>query len=185
MDGEKIENQDFQVSAPLKGDYENCSFINCNFSNADLSEINFLECEFLNCNLSLTGIPQTSFRDVIFKNCKIVGLHFEESNSLLMSFTFEGCTIELCSFNKLKLKKTVFRNARITEADFTETDLSYSKFISCDLQRTIFFQSNLEGVDFRTSFNYIIDPEQNRIRKAKFSLSGLVGLLAKYDIEIE
>jgi hypothetical protein len=37
----------------------------------------------------------------------------------------------------------------------------------------------------RTSFNYSINPELNRIKKAKFSMPAVVGLLDKYDIEIE
>jgi len=39
--------------------------------------------------------------------------------------------------------------------------------------------------DFRTSVNYSLDPERNRIKKARFSLSGIAGLLDKYDIEID
>jgi hypothetical protein len=49
----------------------------------------------------------------------------------------------------------------------------------------MFENSILEKVDFRSSFNYIIDPETNRIKKARFSLPGVTGLLAKYDIEID
>jgi fluoroquinolone resistance protein len=43
----------------------------------------------------------------------------------------------------------------------------------------------LEKADFRTAYNYSIDPEKNRIKKAKFSIFGVTGLLDKYDIEIE
>jgi len=43
----------------------------------------------------------------------------------------------------------------------------------------------LEKVNFLTSYNYSIDPENNRLKKAKFSMNGLAGLLGKYDIEIE
>jgi len=56
---------------------------------------------------------------------------------------------------------------------------------NCDLQRTFFNNTNLEGVNFRTSFNYSIDPELTRIKKAKFSLHSIAGLLDKNDIEIE
>jgi len=103
----------------------------------------------------------------------------------MISFEFDGCVLDLSSFNKLKLKKTRFKNSKIIEVDFTETDLSDSSFINCDLQRTIFKITNLERVDFCTSYNYSIDPDLNRIKKAKFSLPGLAGLLDKYDIEIE
>lgn len=43
----------------------------------------------------------------------------------------------------------------------------------------------IEKVDFRTAFNYSMGPEINRIKKAKFSISGISGLLDKYDIDIE
>jgi len=36
----------------------------------------------------------------------------------------------------------------------------------------------------RTAFNYSLNPELNKIKKAKFSLPAVVGLLDKYDIEI-
>jgi uncharacterized protein YjbI with pentapeptide repeats len=79
----------------------------------------------------------------------------------------------------------LFKNSKVVEADYTECDLKNSSFKGCDLQRTIFNNTNLEGVDFRTSFNFSIDPASNRIKGAKFSLAGLAGLLDKFDIEIE
>jgi len=45
--------------------------------------------------------------------------------------------------------------------------------------------SNLENVDFRSSYNYIIDPEKNKLKKAKFGVSGIFGLLKKYNLEID
>ncbi|HWY33074.1 MAG TPA: pentapeptide repeat-containing protein, partial [Nitrosopumilaceae archaeon] len=88
-------------------------------------------------------------------------------------------------FYKTKLKKTAFKNSTIQEADFSECDLTNAIFENCDLTGATFVNTNLEKADFRTSFNYSIDPELNRIKKAKFSLHGIVGLLDKYDIEIE
>ena len=58
-------------------------------------------------------------------------------------------------------------------------------FDNCDLTRVIFDNVNMEKADFRTSFNYSIDPEINQIKKAKFFLRGISGLLDKHDIEIE
>jgi hypothetical protein len=43
----------------------------------------------------------------------------------------------------------------------------------------------IEKADLRTSYNYSIDPENNRIKKAKFSLAQIAGLLDKYNIEID
>jgi len=53
------------------------------------------------------------------------------------------------------------------------------------LAGAIFENTILEKADFRTSLNYSIDPENNRIRKAKFSILEISGLLDKYDIEID
>ena len=54
-----FENLDFTVKLLPKGEYESCSFINCNLSNADLSHYTFIDTNFINCNLSLIKINIT------------------------------------------------------------------------------------------------------------------------------
>lgn len=80
---------------------------------------------------------------------------------------------------------TLFKNSHLQETDFAECDLTGSVFENCDLMRAVFENSIMEKADFRTSFNYSIDPERNKMKKAKFSLSGIPGLLEKYNILIE
>jgi len=63
--------------------------------------------------------------------------------------------------------------------------LTNAVFDNCNLSQAIFENTILEKTDFRTSYNYSIDPEINRIKKAMFSIAGLSGLLNKYDIDIE
>ncbi|WP_321519920.1 pentapeptide repeat-containing protein [uncultured Bacteroides sp.] len=190
MENQIIEDKVFKgtnyLEEPLlKIEYENCSFINCQFINADLSNITFIDCLFDKCDLSMANIKSTAFRDVRFLNSKMVGLNFEECNSFLISFSFEECVLSLASFFKLKIKDTQFKNCNLQEVDFTETTLSNSVFDNCDLTRAIFARTNLEKVDFRTSYNYSIDPEVNRINNAKFSRIGVLGLLDRYNIDIE
>ena len=108
------EGQTFNyLKYPEPGAYDSCRFINCDFSNADLSGIKFLECEFRGCNFGLAILIKTSFRDVLFINCKLLGLHFEDCDNLIISFEFEACTLDLSSFCKLKLKNTKFKNTKI------------------------------------------------------------------------
>lgn len=52
------------------------------------------------------------------------------------------------------------------------------------MKRSIFLKTNLEETDFSTAFNYLINPNENRLKKAKFALQGLPGLLAVYGIEV-
>ena len=183
---EKIfEQADFTSSGLPGGDYENCQFINCDFSNTDLSKINFSECEFLHCNLSLASIVKTGFRDIKFKDSKLLGLHFQDCNEFLFTVDFDNCLLNLSSFYKRKLKKMHFKRSSLQEVDFTEADLTGSVFDNCDLGRATFDHTILEKTDFRTAYNYSINPEINRIKKAKFSSPGIAGLLDKYDIEID
>ncbi|MEI9959311.1 MAG: pentapeptide repeat-containing protein [Ferruginibacter sp.] len=71
------------------------------------------------------------------------------------------------------------------EVDFTGCDLTEANFDNCDLTNAHFENTILEKADFRTAINFIIDPEINKIKKAKFPLSGIAGLLNKYDIAID
>ena len=71
------------------------------------------------------------------------------------------------------------------EVDFTESDLTEALFDGCDLNGAIFQRTNLEKANLETASNFNIDPENNRIKKAKFSADGLYGLLHKYDIDIK
>jgi uncharacterized protein YjbI with pentapeptide repeats len=135
--------------------------------------------------MSMAKLKNVSFRDVVFKECKLVGLHFHECKKFLFSTSFENCQLHLSSFYQLGLKNTKFKNCNLKEVDFTEADLSGSLFDNCDLGNALFENTLLERADFRTSFNYSINPETNKIRKAKFSMTGVIGLLDKYNIDIE
>ena len=115
----------------------------------------------------------------------MLGLRFENCNAFGLSFSFDNCQLNHSSFYKTKIKRTVFKNSQLHEVDFTACDLTNTLFDNCDLKGAIFENTNIEKADFRTSCNYSLDPEINRIKKAKFSISGVSGLLDKYDIEIE
>lgn len=185
IEEQKFEKADFTKEKLQMGEYELCTFINCNFENADLSDISFSECEFTGCNLSNARLSLTSFKDVKFKECKILGLHFENCNEFLFAVDFADCILNFSSFNKLRLKNTKFKKCTLQEVDFTGADLSNALFENCDLNGAIFEETILEKADFRTSYNFSIDPENNKLRKARFSVHGLAGLLQKYDIVIE
>ncbi len=185
IEDKTFDNIDFKENPLKKGEYENCDFINCDFSNSDLSDIRFSDCHFVDCNLSLTKLIGTVLQDIKFKECKMLGLHFDDCHEFGLSFSFESCSLNHSSFYKTKIKKTTFKNSQLQEVDFTECILNNSVFDNCDLTEATFYNTNIEKTDFRTSGNYSIDPENNRIKKAKFSFPDVTGLLDKYDIEIE
>lgn len=179
-----FERQDYSKVPPLMADYEGCSFIGCNFSNSELNRIHFIDCSFKDCNLSMAKLRNTVLRDVKFVDCKLLGLHFFECGNLF-SAGFAGCMLNLSSFYQMNLKKLVITNCLLHEVDFTKADLGNSTFNNCDLSAAIFENTNLEQADFRSAYNYSINPQLNRIKKAKFTLPAAMGLLDNYDIVID
>lgn len=181
-----ITDQAFDKSFLFKrAEYDNCTFGNCDFSGEDLSGSIFNDCSFVECNFSMAKITQCGFREVAFKNCKLLGLRFDESNAFLFSAKFDGCMLNLSSFYRMKLRKIKFSDCSLHETDFAEADLEQAQFANCDLANAVFSNTILEMADLRTAYNFSIDPNVNYIRKARFSLSGLPGLLSNHDIEID
>ncbi|MDR0802543.1 pentapeptide repeat-containing protein [Fluviicola sp.] len=169
----------------INNEFSNCRFVDCDFTKANFSNIDFMDCEFEACNFSLTVMKDTGLKDIHFQDCKIVGVDFSACNDFLFSVKFTDCHVDYATFHSKRMKKTVFTNSVLKEVDFSECDLSESKFANCDLTRTIFDRSILDKADFSTAVNFEINPERNRIKKAVFSHSGLLGLLSRYDLIVK
>jgi fluoroquinolone resistance protein len=179
-------NKETLLESPLiKGVYENCLFNNLDLSNLNFSDYRFVDCTFSGCNLSLTKLNKTGMQDIKFIGCKMLGLHFDAVNEFGLGVGFENCMLNHSSFYNRKLKKTVFKGCAMQECDFTLSDLTGVQFDECDLLDATFDNTILEKADFRTAYNYTLDPERNRIKKARFSMNGLAGLLQKYGIQID
>ena len=180
----RFEKIDFRENELLVGSYEECQFLNCNFNNVDLSGLTFVSCTFDGCDASLVKLKNTSLQEVKFVNCKLLGVQFSECRKFLLDLDFENCMIKLSNFCGMKLKNRHFKNCNMQEADFSEADLTSVFFENCDLLQSTFFHTNLEKANFTSAFNYSVNPENNRLRKAKFSIPGVIGLMDTYGIEI-
>ena len=96
-----------------------------------------------------------------------------EENKLFLKISFTGSNLEKGEYEFCKA------------VDLTEGDLTESIFDNCDLMNAHFERTILRMADLRTAHNFSIDPETNNIKKAKFALSQLHGLLNKYQIDID
>jgi uncharacterized protein YjbI with pentapeptide repeats len=115
----------------------------------------------------------------------MLGLHFENANAMGLQMNFNQCNLTHASFFQVALKKSLFKECKLIEVDFTKGDFNKSIFQDCDFSGAIFYNTNLEQADFRTSIHYSIHPENNKIKKAVFSQSEIRGLLDQYGIVIE
>lgn len=184
FEDKRFESIDYTKHIFIKGEYDHCEFINCNFANTDLSNVQLIDCVFTGCNLGMTKLTGTTLNTIHFKESKIIGINFETCSEFLFSASFENCILNFSSFYKRVLKKTIFKDCTMHEVDLTDADLSGSVFTKCDFHNAKFDNTNLEKADLRTSYNFAIDPERNKLKKARFSHDGLAGLLTKYDIVI-
>ena len=174
-----------EAIAGRKRTFENCKFISSDLSYADLSGMVFIDCYFEGCNLSLIRLSDTGLQNIQFKECKLTGADFSKSRDFLFEANFNNCILDNAIFYKKKNKGAKFTDCSMVETDFTEADLTDVQFNNCNLNRAFFNRTTLKNADLRTSYNFIIDPDINILKKARFSVHGLPGLLAKYDIRIE
>lgn len=166
-------------------EYGRCTFDKLDLKNANLTGKVFVECIFRDCDMSLAQVGRVSFRDVRFERCKLLGVRFDGCHAFLLSFKFNDCILDLASFHGLRLKGTVFSKCRMRETDLGNADFSKGSFAGCDLGAAVFDGTTLEGADFRGAQHYSIDPANNKIRKARFSVEGLAGLLDRTGIVID
>ncbi len=169
----------------VHAEFEGCTFRQCAWSNVDLSNTRFTDCVFEQCDLSTVITKNTAFRTVRFEGCKLLGLQFDRCNAFLFAVHFNQCRLDLATFHNVVLKKTAFSGCRLHEADFSGADLSEATLDDCDLLDAVFDGTNLEKSDLRTAHHFIIDPQRNRVKGARFSLNGLPGLLSGYQLVIE
>lgn len=180
-----FEKADFASAGLPAKEFINCIFNGCNFAGTDLTGADFFDCTFNNCNLGLVKLKGTGLKDVRFSGSKITGVDFTPTNNFLFSVSFTDCVLDYSAFQQKKMKKTIFRNTSMKETHFSGNDLSESVFDRCDLTEALFQDNNLEKADFRSALNYFISPNQNKLKKARFSIHGLPGLLSEWDLVIE
>lgn len=178
-------NVDYTDKKIQKSEFAYCSFNACNFTKAILNNSDFMDCSFTGCNFSLAVVENTRLKNIKFIHCKLIGVDFSKCNDFLFAATYTNCQMDYCSFYGKKMKKTIFTDCTLKEVDFSEADLTSAIFNRCDLLDASFNRTNLEKADLRIAYNYALDPELNKIKKAKFSHDGIAGLLGKYGIEIE
>jgi len=183
-ENQEFENIDYSFKSLTNEEFYDCNFTACNFTETDLAGTTFEDCIFKDCNFSQINTQGLAFRTVEFKDCKILGVDFSKCNKLTLSFKFENCILDYSTFYGLKAKGTQFINCSLREVDFTDADFNASVFKSSDLARAVFYNTYLSEADFRGAKNLILDPEINRIKKAKFNSSQLEGLLYKHQLDV-
>ena len=163
-------------------DFECCVFNNCNFSACTFLAVTFIDCVFNDCIFNEAKINYVAFRTASFNRCEIKEVNFAMCDKLIFEVSFTDCILDFSKFYTLKIKGTPFVNCSLIAVDFMAADLTNVIFDNCDLYRSEFDRAIANKADFRTSYNYTIDPSKTKLKKAVFALKELKGLLFKHDV---
>jgi uncharacterized protein YjbI with pentapeptide repeats len=193
-DGASYEEQvfdalEFRQQRIRSGSFELCKFINCDFSESEFTDCRFSDCEFKDSNLNVVKFDGTRFTSTEFKNCKVTGINWTSLNwnsvALSAPFYFDACDISFSAFSALQLPELQLTRCRAHDVDFSECDLSDSDFFETDLTNTRFNRTKLDRSNFSGATSYSIDPLQNSIEGASFSLPDALSLLSPFRIKID
>lgn len=174
----------YQIGEQLT-EYSHCIFRNGRFEKADLSSFEFTDCRFEFCDLSMATLTNTVFARVHFLGCKMLGLDYARCNKYMFTVSYETSILDYSLFNEINLRKTTFTKCKMQDVHFAGVDMQQAVFDECDLSNAVFERCNLSDSDFRTSHNYAINPSENKVKDARFSYPGVLGLLRHLDIEVD
>lgn len=165
-------------------EFEGCTFERCDFSACNFIGVTFIDCTFKDCHFTGAKINHAAFRTVHFENCLMQDINFAMCDKLIFEIHFNHCVLDFSKFYTLKIRRIAFTDCSMIAVDFMKADLTEAVFDHCDLYKAVFSDTVLEKADFRTSANFSIDPEKNKIKRAMFSIENVKGLLDKYGIEV-
>ena len=166
-------------------EFDEYRFVNCDFSGAELSGLRFTDCLFERCNLASARLAGTALQNVAFTECKLLGLQFGACRDMLFGVHFDQCQLRYASFAGRQMPGTRFVACTLDEADFADADLSEAVFQDCSLAGAVFQNTRLVGADFTAATSFVIDPETNPLRGARFTLEGLLGVVTKFGLVVE
>lgn len=169
-----IKDKEFYLCNFEKSNFYKTNFINCRFE----------ECKFINCDLSLIKINQSEFINISFEECKMLGINWTEAKNITR-LNFLKSKLNHSSFYGMKLKDLIIEDCISQEVDFVNAVIQKAILCNTDLTDSKFNNTDLSGVDLSNAKNYNINPNYNKIMKAKFTIPDVLNLLQGFDIIIK
>ena len=177
---------DLERGRLVSSEFCDCMFVRCSFVESVFHDCRFVNCAFQQCDLSLIQVPGSTFSATRFEDSKVIGVNWTQVNwsatGLGNPLGFFKSAINHSTFIGLSLRGIPIRDCAAVDVDFREADLSQADFAGTDLSQSIFGHTNLTGADLSRARNYHIDPGQNVLRQARFSLPEAMSLLYSLDI---
>ena len=181
---EAVQTQEYISSS----EFIDCRFMRCSYVESVFSTCRFVSCTFQSCDLSLIQLPGSTFSATRFEDSKVIGVDWTQADwnaaTLGDPISFFNCTLNHATFIGLKLRGIEIKDCVAEDVDFREADLSRADFSGTDLSESLFTNTDLTAADLSRARNYLIAPQQNIIKQAKFALPEAMSLLYNLDIDL-
>lgn len=156
-----------------KAEFEDCTFISCDFSETFFHSCRFIDCRFENCNLSLMKLTDCMVSGCNFMSCKMIGIDWSlcDWKSLLSAdpIGFIECILNDSNFFGLRLDRLMIKKCSAKDIDFRSGSFQRANFSSTDFKGSWFENTNLEYTNFTDAINTQIDIRNNHLKGAIFS----------------
>jgi len=161
-----------------------CTIRGAKLGEATLRRWVFEACTFTDCDLSNAVFAECTFQGCKFEGCRLIGVDWRAASPLTFDVTFHGCTMTYGVFTGLNLADLECIECDCAEVDFTEADLRRSRFAGTTLRGAIFSQTRLEQADLSRALEDFVDPLENRVAGAKFSMAATIRLAGRFGISV-
>lgn len=179
-----FEKTDFKNQVISEIEFYKCEFVSCIFVKSVFDKCVFEKCEFRNCDLSVVDFAESALIDAEFTDSKLIGIDWTKARKPIY-IDFLKCVLNDSSFYKLDLRSRKIESCTAHNVDFEEINLSKAICSRTDFLGSKFNGADLSEADFTEAVNYSIDPNNTKIKKAKFSHPEVLNLLDAWDIIIE
>lgn len=170
----------------VSSEFYDCIFMVCSLVESVFRNCRFINCTFQGCDLSLVQVPGSTFSTTRFEDSKVIGVNWTHADwsatRLRDPICFFKCAINHSTFIGLRLQGIQIKDCIAADVDFRESDLTRANFGGTDLSESLFSNTNLTEADLSNARNYHIDPGQNVLKQAKFSMPEAMSLLYSLDI---
>lgn len=170
---EDFEKIDLQGMIIKNAEFEECTFVSCNFSETLFRSCRFIDCKFKNCNLSVIKLTDSMVSGCEFNSSKLIGVDWTmcDWRSLLSneSMRFEQCILNDSNFFGLVQDRIMIKECIVKEVDFRAGSFKNADFSKSDFKGALFGNNHLEYTDFSDASNTNIDLKSNYLQGAIFS----------------
>lgn len=134
-------------------EYINCDFSNSDMTGMDMRDITFIGCNFTNAKLDRANFTNTRLASCTFENASMIGVEFIKAD------------IDRTLFDNANLSSANLSNATLFNSTFIDADLSDSKFSNTVVRSTLFTGSDVSRVDF--TFTMLNGYSLSNLKEAK------------------